>query len=100
MEPYHSTACLNTIGISQLPEPGDAEPMHGISAQKEMVVHGGQKDESVVRTNRMPQPVPEAAAQHGLQSRVARGNGTGREIKPDEGGCPSGVMDDHDIGML
>jgi hypothetical protein len=100
MEPYHSTAYLNTVGISQLLEAGDAEPTHGVSAQKKMVEHGGQKDVAVVRTHRMPFPVPESPAQRGLQSRMARGNCAGRKIKPDKGGCPSWVMDDHNVGML
>src|SRR5512147_2807991 len=100
MEPYHSTAYLNTVGISQLLEAGDTEPTHGVSAQKKMVVHGGQKDVAVVRTDRMPFPVPESPTQQSLQSCMARGNCACREITPDEGGCPSGVMDDDDVGML
>lgn len=74
--------------------------MHCISAQKEMVVDGGQKNMSVLRVHAMACPVPASLAQRVSQSSMTRHNRTGGEIEPDEGIDPSGVLHDHDVGMF
>lgn len=74
--------------------------MHGIAAQKEVVVDGGQKDSAVMWAYLAPVPVPDSPTQGSPQSGMTRRNGAGLKIEPHEGRDTSGVMDDHYVGML
>lgn len=74
--------------------------MHCVSGQKEMVIDGGQKNISVLWVHAMASPIPASPAQRVPQSGMSRHNRTGSEIEPDEGGDTSGILHDHNVGML
>ena len=74
--------------------------MHAISAEKEMVIDGGQKNVSVLWVYAIACPVPAPPTQRVSQSGMTRRNRTGGEIEPDEGRGTSGVVHDHYVRML
>jgi hypothetical protein len=74
--------------------------MHGVSTEKEMVVHGGHEDVPIVRTHKMPFPVFDSPTQRVAQSGMSRRDGAGNQIEPNEGPYPSGVLYDHYVGMF
>ncbi len=77
MGPYHSTASLDDKG----PSFGDTLigiwAKHGMAAQEEVVVDGGQEDAAVVWANRTSLPVSNSPAQDISQSHVTRGECAG-----------------------
>ena len=74
--------------------------MHGMAAQEEVVVDGGQEDAAVVWANRTSLPVSNSPAQDISQSHVTRGECACGKIEPDKRRDTSGVVNNHYIGML